>query len=83
MSAVREKYTNIVGVDTHARTNTYAILMAATGDLVDTATFPTSPPGLKRAIAWIDRRSEPGQDSGGDRGHQLLRRGADPCPAGH
>lgn len=61
MSAVREEYVNIVGVDTHARTNTYAILAAATGGLVDTATFPTSPPGLKRAIAWIDRRSEPGR----------------------
>ncbi len=61
MTAVREQYTNIVGVDTHARTNTYAILVAATGQVMDTATFPTSPPGLKRAIAWIDRRSEPGK----------------------
>ena len=63
MSTVREQYTNIVGVDTHARTNTntYAILSAATGQVVDTATFPTSPPGLKRAIAWMDRRSEPGK----------------------
>lgn len=61
MSAVREQYANIVGVDTHARTNTYAIFLAATGQIKDTATFPTSPPGLKRAIAWIDRRSEPGK----------------------
>ena len=61
MNAVREHYTNIVGVDTHARTNTYAILVAATGQVVDTATFPTSGPGLKRAIAWIDRRSEQGK----------------------
>ncbi len=61
MSTVRDEYTNIVGVDTHARTNTYAILAAATGQVMDTATFPTSPPGLKRAIAWIDRRSEPGK----------------------
>ncbi|MDO5745974.1 MAG: transposase [Micrococcaceae bacterium] len=61
MTAVREQYTNIVGVDTHARTNTYAILVAATGQVTDTATFPTSGPGLKRAIAWIDRRSEPGK----------------------
>lgn len=61
MTTVREHYTNIVGVDTHARTNTYAILVAATGQVTDTATFPTSPPGLKRAIAWIDRRSEPGK----------------------
>ena len=61
MSTVRDEYTNIVGVDTHARTNTYAILAAATGQVMDTATFPTSPPGLKRAIAWIDRRSDPGK----------------------
>ena len=61
MSAVREQYVNIVGVDTHARTTTYAILVAASGQVMDTATFPTSPPGLKRAIAWIDRRSLPGE----------------------
>lgn len=61
MSTVRDEYTNIVGVDTHARTNTYAILAAISGHVVDTAMFPTSPPGLKRAIDWIDRRSEPGK----------------------
>lgn len=61
MTAVREQYTNIVGVDTHARTNTYAILVAATGQITDTATFPTRVPGLTRAIAWIDRRSDPGK----------------------
>lgn len=61
MCAVRDQYVNIVGVDTHARTNTYAILVAATGQVVDTSTFPTSPPGPRRAIAWIDRRSEPGK----------------------
>ena len=51
MTAIRELYTNIVGVDTHARTNTYATLVAATGQVTDTATFPTSGPGLKRASA--------------------------------
>ncbi|PYI65467.1 IS110 family transposase [Arthrobacter livingstonensis] len=61
MSIVRDEYKNIVGVDTHAQTNTYAILAAVSGQVVDTATFPTSPPGLKRAIAWIHRRSEPGK----------------------
>lgn len=61
MRTVRDEYTNIVGVDTHARTNTYAILAAISGHVIDTATFPTSPPGLKRAIAWIHRRSEPGK----------------------
>ncbi len=42
MNAVREHYGNIVGVDTHALTTTYSILVAATGEVVDTATFPTS-----------------------------------------
>ncbi|MFB9164105.1 hypothetical protein [Arthrobacter psychrochitiniphilus] len=44
----------------NARTNTYAILAAATGQVMDTATFPTSLASLKRAIAWNDRRSDPG-----------------------
>ncbi|ASN39190.1 IS110 family transposase [Arthrobacter sp. 7749] len=61
MTAVREHYTNIVGADTYARTNTYAILTAATGQFLDTATFPSSPPGLKRATAWNDRLSAPGK----------------------
>lgn len=61
MSTVRDQYCTIVGVDTHARTNTYAILAAVSGSITDTATFPTSPPGLARAIAWIDRRSERGR----------------------
>lgn len=61
MNTVREEYTTIVGVDTHARTHTYALLEAASGRVVDTATFPTSPPGLARAIAWIDRRRAPGR----------------------
>lgn len=61
MSAVQNQYVNIVGVDAHARTNTYVLVTAATGQVVDGATFPTSPPGLKRAIDWIDRRSEPGK----------------------
>lgn len=61
MNTVRDEYTTIVGVDTHARTNTYALLEAVSGLVVDTATFPTSPPGLVRALAWIDRRRTPGR----------------------
>lgn len=60
MSAVREHHTNIVGVDTHACTNTYAILVAATGQVTDTATFPTIGPGAGlqtgeplHAHAWV------------------------------
>lgn len=61
MNTVRDEYTIIVGVDTHARTQTYALLQVASGLVAATATFPTSPPGLARAIAWIDRRRAPGK----------------------
>jgi transposase len=55
MSLVAETYKHVVGVDTHARTHTYAVLNPETGQNTDTATFPTSPPGISRAIAWIRR----------------------------
>ncbi|MNW24708.1 hypothetical protein D3C74_14350 [compost metagenome] len=63
MTLVRDEYFNIVGVDTHAQTHTYAIVAAGTDPVVDTATFPKIPPGLKRAIACVDRRSETGKTS--------------------
>lgn len=56
MSIVADIYTYVVGVDTHAATHTYAVV-EATGRLVDTETFPTSPAGLDRAAAWIRRRT--------------------------
>lgn len=61
MSTVREEGCTIVGVDTHACTSTYAMPTATSGSLKDTATFPTSPPGLARSIAWIGRRRWPGR----------------------
>lgn len=45
MNTVRDEYTTIVGVDTHARAHIYALLQAASGLVMDTATIPTSPPG--------------------------------------
>lgn len=48
-------------MNTHARTNICAILTAATGYLVDTAAFPTSAPGLKRARR-LDSRGAPGRE---------------------
>lgn len=56
-----DEYTHVIGVDTHARTHTYVILDTRTGGIVDTATFPTSPPGLARALAWLDRRASAGR----------------------
>jgi transposase len=61
MTIVANEYAHVVGVDTHAKTHTYAIVVAATGQVADTATFPTSPPGIARATAWMNRRTAPGQ----------------------
>lgn len=44
-----------MGVDTHARSHTFAIL--SRGRLVDTQTFPTNQAGLARAVDWIGRRT--------------------------
>lgn len=61
MTIVAKQYTHVVGVDTHAKTHTYAILSSATGQVQDTATFPTSPPGIARAADWMNRRAGEGQ----------------------
>ncbi len=57
MTIVAKQYTHVVGVDTHAKTHSYAILSSATGQVQDTATFPTSPPGIARAADWMNRRA--------------------------
>lgn len=58
MSSVADHYEHVVGVDTHARTHTYAVLNAGTGRHLDVATFPTTANGLSRALAWIRRRAQ-------------------------
>lgn len=45
-------------VDTHAATHSYAIVTAPNGALVDQATFPTTPAGLRRVRDWIGRRTD-------------------------
>jgi transposase len=57
MSIVADTFTYVVGVDTHAATHQYAVVLAATGGVVDQAEFPTSRAGLARAVAWIGRRT--------------------------
>ncbi|BCW72433.1 IS110 family transposase [Arthrobacter sp. NicSoilB8] len=57
MTIVAEKYTHVIGVDTHSRTHTYAILASATGQVIDTSTFPASQAGISRAISWMQRRT--------------------------
>lgn len=58
VSSVTEYYDHVIGVDTHARTHTYAVLEAGTGRRLDSATFPTTANGLSRALAWIRRRAQ-------------------------
>jgi transposase len=48
----------VVGVDTHARTHTFAVLVAATGELVAAEQFPSTRAGMDRAIAWAARRTD-------------------------
>ncbi|WP_427136355.1 IS110 family transposase [Pseudarthrobacter sp. S9] len=57
MTIVAEQYRHVIGVDTHARTHTYAILDAGTGRTSDSATFPTTAAGLSRAVTWLRRRT--------------------------
>lgn len=57
VTSVAEKYTHVIGVDTHAKTHTYAVMASTTGQVIDTSTFPASPAGISRAIGWIQRRT--------------------------
>ena len=58
MSIVAERFSFVVGVDTHARSNTYAIIATRTAARLDAATFPTSSSGIGRALGWILRRCQ-------------------------
>lgn len=57
MTIVAEKYTHVIGVDTHSKTHTYAVLASATGHVIGTSTFPASQAGISRAISWMQRRT--------------------------
>lgn len=57
MAAVTERFEHVVGVDTHARTHTYCIIQSRTGSMVDTRSFPTTVPGMQRAVSWLRRRT--------------------------
>lgn len=55
--------TFVIGVDTHARKHVYVVVEPATGALLDTREFPTTMAGIKRAIAWVSRRTEADADT--------------------
>ncbi|MEA1264578.1 IS110 family transposase [Microbacterium sp. STF-2] len=44
-------------MDCHARTHTYAIIDPRTGEQLGCEQFPTTPPGIHRAIGWAARRT--------------------------
>ena len=56
-ASVGDEYDYVVGVDTHAATHSYAIVVAPTGALVGEQSFPTTPAGVARACDWIARRT--------------------------
>ena len=56
MTIVAHAHPFVIGVDTHARNHALAVL-AATGEVIDTAQFPTSSGGMARAISWAARRT--------------------------
>ena len=58
---VARTYSFVIGVDSHARTHTYAVL-AASGEHLGTQAFPNTHAGRARAIAWA------GRCTGGDLG---------------
>ncbi|QCY48201.1 hypothetical protein GcLGCM259_2494 [Glutamicibacter creatinolyticus] len=45
MTIVAEKYDYVIGIDTHARTHTYAIIDTRTGGRTGCEAFPVSGPG--------------------------------------
>ncbi len=57
MTIMAEKYDYVIGIDTHARTHTYAIINTGTGARIGCEAFPVSGPGMGRAIAWIRRNT--------------------------
>ncbi|QHF21197.1 IS110 family transposase [Rathayibacter sp. VKM Ac-2762] len=50
---VAHHYDHVVGVDTHARTHTYAIVATKTGEILGTKAFPVTATAIDRAIAWV------------------------------
>lgn len=57
MTIVAHSYAFVVGVDTHARTHTHAILDARTGEILGCEQFPSTAGGITRALAWVLRRT--------------------------
>lgn len=61
MPIVAESFGYVMGVDTHAETHTFVILVADTGArIAGPVKFPTTLAGMNRAISWCRRRTHGG-----------------------
>ena len=78
MPIVAEHFDTVVGVATHPVTHPLAVVTANTGAELARATFPTSPAGLTRAVAWMQRLGSLGRlvviEGAGNYGAGLLER---------
>ena len=52
MSIVAELYRFVVGVDTHAKTHTFAVIDTRTGKEVGVRDYPVTAKGMGRAVTW-------------------------------
>jgi hypothetical protein len=52
MTVVAQTRSYVIEVATHARNHVLAVL-ATTGQLIDTASFPTTRAGMARAVDWF------------------------------
>lgn len=57
MPIVAQEHSYVIGVDTHARTHTLAIVSAGTGELLGCEQFPATAAGMGRALSWAGRHS--------------------------
>jgi transposase len=57
MTIVAESHDFVIGVDTHARTHTYAVVAAKTGQLTAVQAFPVTGEGIIRALDWVENNT--------------------------
>lgn len=57
MTTVAQSRAFVIGVDTHARTHTVAVIRAATAQPLGCEQFPATASGMRRAINWAARRA--------------------------
>ena len=56
MTIVAQQYDWVIGVDTHAKSNTYAACRTSTGQVLAARAYANTPAGIDRAINWIQRQ---------------------------